>query len=72
MAYGQKISTEANDGLSFTHQQREYMINALKEHKSQIGDPLLFDKRMRARHTEDSTDTSPRYEEKFRVLNFSQ
>jgi LmbE family N-acetylglucosaminyl deacetylase len=50
----------------------EIKINALKEHKSQIGDPLLFDKRMRARHTEDSTDASPRYEEKFRVLNFSQ
>jgi len=50
----------------------EIKINALKEHKSQIGDPLLFDKRMRARHSEDSTDTSPRYEEKFRVLNFSQ
>ncbi len=49
----------------------EIKINALKMHKSQIGDPLLFEKRMRARHTEDSSDDLPRYEEKFRVLNFA-
>jgi hypothetical protein len=45
-------------------------MNALKEHKSQIGDPLAFEQRMRSRHTEDSTDEAPRYEEKFRVLRF--
>ncbi len=48
----------------------EVKMNALKEHKSQIGDPLLFEQRMLARHTDDSTDETPRYEEKFRVLNF--
>jgi len=45
-------------------------INALKEHKSQIGDLLPFELRMRSRHTEDSTDDAPRFEEKFRVLKF--
>lgn len=46
-------------------------IKALKEHKSQIGDPDKFEQRMRTRHTEDSTDESPRFEEIFRVLTFS-
>jgi len=48
----------------------EIKLRALKEHKSQIGDPLQFEQRMQARHTEDSTDDSPRYEEKFRTLKF--
>ncbi|MBM3153587.1 MAG: PIG-L family deacetylase [Chloroflexi bacterium] len=41
---------------------------ALLEHRSQIGDPLKFEERMRSRHTEDSTDENPRFEEKFRVI----
>jgi LmbE family N-acetylglucosaminyl deacetylase len=49
----------------------EVKMIALNEHKSQIGDPLLFEQRMRSRHTEDSTDKAPRYEEKFRVLKFA-
>jgi LmbE family N-acetylglucosaminyl deacetylase len=49
----------------------EVKMNALKEHKSQIGDPAELEKRMRARHSEDSTDEAPRYEEKFRVLKFA-
>jgi LmbE family N-acetylglucosaminyl deacetylase len=49
----------------------EVKMNALKEHKSQIGDPLLFEQRMRSRRTEDSTDVAPRYEEYFRVLKFA-
>ena len=43
-------------------------MKALKEHKSQIGDSFIFEQRMRSRHTEDSTDEAPHYEEKFRVL----
>lgn len=43
-------------------------LKALHEHKSQIGDPVQFEERMRKRHTEDSTDENPRYEEKFRRL----
>ena len=49
----------------------EVKISALKEHKSQIGDLLTFEQRMRSRHTEDSTDEAPRYEEKFRLLKFA-
>ncbi len=45
-------------------------LQALKAHKSQIGDPVEFEKRMRARHTEDSRDDAPRYEERFRRILF--
>ncbi|MCX6082763.1 MAG: PIG-L family deacetylase [Chloroflexi bacterium] len=45
-------------------------IRALKEHKSQIGDPEKLEERMRSRRTEDSTDENPRYEEKFRVISW--
>lgn len=45
-------------------------IQALLEHKSQIGDTEKFLQRMRSRHTDDSTDEQPRYEEKFRLLNW--
>ncbi len=44
---------------------------ALKEHKSQIGDPVKFEERMRSRRTEASSDEQPRYEEKFRVIKFA-
>ncbi len=43
-------------------------IQALYEHKSQIGDPGLLAERMRNRRTLDSTLESPRYEESFRRL----
>ncbi len=43
-------------------------LEALKEHKSQIGDPVKFEARMRKRHTEDSTEDNPRFEEKFRRI----
>jgi LmbE family N-acetylglucosaminyl deacetylase len=49
----------------------EIKINALKEHKSQVGDLATFEQRMRTRHTADSTDIAPRYEEYFRVLKFA-
>lgn len=49
----------------------ETKINALHEHKSQIGDQEAFDKRMRTtRHTTDSTDENPEYEESFRRIVF--
>lgn len=48
----------------------EIKLRALKEHTSQIGDPAAFEKRMRARHTDDSTDEAPRYEERFRVIRW--
>ena len=45
-------------------------IQALKEHKSQIGDAAKLEERMRSRRAEDSTEDNPRYEEKFRVINW--
>ena len=45
-------------------------LSALKEHKSQIGEETKFEKRMRSRRTEDSTDDNPRFEEKFRVIKY--
>jgi LmbE family N-acetylglucosaminyl deacetylase len=48
----------------------EAKISAIKEHKSQIGDPAKLEERIRSRHTEDSTLENPRYEEKFRRLVF--
>lgn len=50
----------------------EVKIRALKEHKSQIGDPAEFEQRMRDRRTEDSHAEQPRYEERFRVLDFGK
>jgi len=46
----------------------ETKITALKEHKSQIGDPVKLEERIRSRRTEDSTEENPRYEEKFRLI----
>ncbi len=43
---------------------------ALMEHRSQIGDIGTFTARMKSRHTEDSTDENPRFEEKFRVIKY--
>lgn len=46
----------------------EIKLQALKEHRSQIGDPAEFEKRMRSRRAEGSTEENPRYEEHFRVI----
>jgi LmbE family N-acetylglucosaminyl deacetylase len=49
----------------------EIKLKALHEHKSQIGDQTAFDHRMRTtRHTNDSTEETPRYEESFRRIVF--
>jgi LmbE family N-acetylglucosaminyl deacetylase len=45
-------------------------LQALLEHKTQIGDTEKFIERMKTRRTEDSTDDNPRYEEKFRVVKY--
>ena len=45
-------------------------FEALLQHKTQVGDVEKFKERMRSRHTEDSTDENPRYEEKFRVVKY--
>jgi LmbE family N-acetylglucosaminyl deacetylase len=46
-------------------------LEALTKHASQIGDIDQFYIRMRSRHTEDSSDESPRYEEVYRRIVFS-
>jgi LmbE family N-acetylglucosaminyl deacetylase len=43
-------------------------LEALLCHKTQIGDVEKFKERMLSRHTKDSTDENPRYEEKFRRI----
>ena len=48
----------------------EIKLRALKEHKSQTGDPSKFEERLRSRRAEDSSEENPRYEEKFRVINW--
>ena len=45
-------------------------IHAIKMHQSQIDDPDSLEKRMRERHTSDSTLEEPRYEEGFRRIIF--
>lgn len=46
----------------------EKKINALHEHKTQIGDPVEFTKKMRARVAQGSSLESPRYEERYRRI----
>jgi LmbE family N-acetylglucosaminyl deacetylase len=46
----------------------EIKLQALYEHKSQIGEPEKLAERMRNRRAADSTPEKPRYEEKFRRL----
>jgi len=47
-------------------------LAALLQHKTQIGDVEKFKERMQSRHTEESTDDNPRYEEKFRRVIYRQ
>jgi LmbE family N-acetylglucosaminyl deacetylase len=49
----------------------ETKLRALKEHKSQIGDPAKFEERMRSRKSEKSTDEKAVFEEKFRIIKYS-
>jgi LmbE family N-acetylglucosaminyl deacetylase len=46
----------------------ETKITALKEHKSQIGDPVKLEERIRSRRVPDSPESNPRYEEKFHLI----
>ena len=45
-------------------------LEALLQHKTQIGDIDQFIERMKTRRTEDSTAENPRYEERFRVVKY--
>ena len=46
-------------------------LNALLEHKSQIGDFDKFRARMLSRRIEGTTEEQPRFEEKFRVVKYA-
>lgn len=50
----------------------ETKLNALKEHRSQIGDPVQFEEKIRSWHTTETTIEKPEYEESFRILQFSR
>lgn len=45
-------------------------VQALKNHTSQIGDADEFEKRMMSRHTPESSDEEPRFEENFKRIRF--
>jgi len=49
----------------------EVKLQAILEHKTQVQEPEKLMERFRSRHTEDSTDENPRYEEKFRVVKYT-
>ena len=61
------VTTQPNTFLDVTDYW-DKKIEALLEHKSQIGDPLEFEKRMRSRRTLISTEEAPKYEERFRRI----
>lgn len=64
------LTNQSNTALDVTDTWPVKM-QALLEHKTQIGDVDKFRERMKTRHTEDSTDENPRFEEKFRVIKYS-
>src|SRR5215216_2976066 len=45
-------------------------LEAILKHVSQVAQADKFQERMKSRHTEDSTDENPRYEEKFRRVSY--
>lgn len=61
------LPLEANVSLDVT-EQWDLKLRALREHKSQIGDPSQMEERLRSRHTPDSSPENPRYEEHFKRL----
>jgi LmbE family N-acetylglucosaminyl deacetylase len=50
----------------------EDKIRALKQHKSQIGDPEKLVERMRSRRTPNSSEENPVFEEKFRRIVYGK
>jgi len=46
-------------------------LQAILEHKTQVQDVDKLIERFKSRHTENSTDENPRYEEKFRVVKYN-
>ena len=48
----------------------EIKLQALLQHKSQIGDPEKFIERIKKWRTPESPENKPRYEEKFRLIKW--
>ena len=46
-------------------------LDALLQHRSQIGDPDSFRVRMLSRRVDGTTEDQPRFEEKFRVVRYA-
>ena len=46
-------------------------LKAILEHKSQMQDVDKLIERLKSRHSEDSTEENPRYEEKFKVIKYN-
>jgi LmbE family N-acetylglucosaminyl deacetylase len=63
------LTNQPNTTIDITVQWPAKM-EALLKHASQVGDPEKFKARMLSRHTGDSTDDDPRFEEKFRVVKY--
>ncbi len=63
------LTSQANICIDVT-EYWEKKIEALHQHDSQITDHVQLEKRIRSRHTSDSTDEMPRYEERFRRIIF--
>jgi LmbE family N-acetylglucosaminyl deacetylase len=61
------LPQEANVSLDVT-EHWQLKLRALFEHKSQIGDPVQLEERLRTRHTPDSSPENPRFEEQFKRL----
>ncbi|HNK64505.1 MAG TPA: hypothetical protein PLE14_10645, partial [Anaerolineales bacterium] len=49
----------------------EVKIEAILQHKTQVQDAAKLIERLKSRKTEDSPEDHPRYEEKFRVIQYS-
>ena len=61
------LPKEANVTLDVT-EHWQVKLQALFEHKSQIGDPAQLEERMLSRHTPGSTPENPRFEEHFKRI----
>jgi LmbE family N-acetylglucosaminyl deacetylase len=66
--------------MSVTHQPNTILdvtehwplkIKALKEHRSQIGNPEEFEERMQTRRSSDSSEEAPKFEERFRRIVYA-
>lgn len=65
------LAKEPNEVVDVTDNW-DLKVNALLEHRSQIGKEEAFRKRMMSRHTDDSSDECPRFEEAFKRIVYKK